>query len=68
MKWAVWGRMYNTGQTCCAAKRFVVVEKLADEFLEKFKAGAHGSEARATRWMQRPHSVPCPRNRPWLTF
>jgi succinate-semialdehyde dehydrogenase/glutarate-semialdehyde dehydrogenase len=24
--WAVWGRMYNTGQTCCAAKRFIVVD------------------------------------------
>jgi acyl-CoA reductase-like NAD-dependent aldehyde dehydrogenase len=33
VKWAVWGRMYNTGQTCCAAKRFIVVEKLADKFL-----------------------------------
>jgi succinate-semialdehyde dehydrogenase / glutarate-semialdehyde dehydrogenase len=38
VKWAVWGRMYNTGQTCCAAKRFVVVEKLADKFLEMFQA------------------------------
>jgi succinate-semialdehyde dehydrogenase/glutarate-semialdehyde dehydrogenase len=37
IKWAVWGRMYNTGQTCCAAKRFIVVEKLADKFLEKFR-------------------------------
>lgn len=36
--WAVWGRMYNTGQTCCAAKRFIVVESLADAFLAKFKA------------------------------
>jgi succinate-semialdehyde dehydrogenase/glutarate-semialdehyde dehydrogenase len=36
--WAVWGRMYNTGQTCCAAKRFIVVESLADAFLERFKA------------------------------
>ena len=38
VKWAVWGRMYNAGQTCCAAKRFIVVEKLADRFLEKFRA------------------------------
>jgi succinate-semialdehyde dehydrogenase / glutarate-semialdehyde dehydrogenase len=38
IKWAVWGRMYNTGQTCCAAKRFIVVEKLADKFLEQFQA------------------------------
>ncbi|UAJ12820.1 NAD-dependent succinate-semialdehyde dehydrogenase [Polymorphobacter megasporae] len=36
--WAVWGRMYNTGQTCCAAKRFIVVESMADAFLAKFKA------------------------------
>jgi succinate-semialdehyde dehydrogenase/glutarate-semialdehyde dehydrogenase len=30
--------MYNTGQTCCAAKRFIVIDKLADKFLEKFTA------------------------------
>src|SRR5580698_3771176 len=35
--WAVWGRMYNTGQTCCAAKRFIVVESIADKFLERFQ-------------------------------
>ena len=33
--WAVWGRMYNAGQTCCAAKRFIVVESIADEFLAR---------------------------------
>ncbi len=38
VKWAVWGRMYNTGQTCCAAKRFIVVDALADTFLAKFQA------------------------------
>jgi succinate-semialdehyde dehydrogenase / glutarate-semialdehyde dehydrogenase len=38
VKWAVWGRMYNTGQTCCAAKRFIAVESLADKFLQKFQA------------------------------
>jgi len=36
--WAVWGRMYNCGQTCTAAKRFIVVDAVADEFLAKFKA------------------------------
>jgi len=35
--WALWGRMYNAGQTCCAAKRFIVVEEIYDKFLEKFK-------------------------------
>lgn len=37
LDWAVWGRMYNDGQTCVAAKRFIVVEELADRFLERFR-------------------------------
>lgn len=37
IKWALWGRMYNCGQTCCAAKRFIVVEAVADQFLAAFK-------------------------------
>jgi succinate-semialdehyde dehydrogenase/glutarate-semialdehyde dehydrogenase len=36
--WAVWGRMFNAGQTCCAAKRFIVVDAIADAFLAKFTA------------------------------
>jgi len=36
--WAVWGRTYNGGQTCCAAKRFIVTDSIADKFLEKFKS------------------------------
>jgi len=37
IKWAVWGRMYNCGQTCCAAKRFIAVDAIADKFLAEFK-------------------------------
>jgi succinate-semialdehyde dehydrogenase/glutarate-semialdehyde dehydrogenase len=35
--WAVWAKMDNTGQCCVAGKRFIVVEALADRFLEKFQ-------------------------------
>lgn len=31
----VWGRMYNTGQVCCASKRFLIHNSLKDEFTEK---------------------------------
>ena len=37
VKWAVWGKMNNTGQCCVAAKRFIVVQELADRFLGKFQ-------------------------------
>lgn len=31
----IWGRMYNTGQVCCASKRFLVHNSRKDEFAEK---------------------------------
>src|SRR5215218_1664455 len=34
---AVGGRLENTGQACNAAKRFIVVDELYDDFLTKFK-------------------------------
>ncbi len=37
VKWGVWGRMNNTGQCCVAAKRFILDEKIADVFLERFQ-------------------------------
>jgi len=37
VEWAVVGRMNNNGQCCVASKRFIAVESIADEFLEKFK-------------------------------
>jgi succinate-semialdehyde dehydrogenase/glutarate-semialdehyde dehydrogenase len=37
VKWAVWAKMNNTGQCCVAGKRFIVVEELADRFLDQFQ-------------------------------
>jgi len=37
VEWGLWGRMNNTGQCCVAAKRFILHEKIADTFLERFK-------------------------------
>jgi succinate-semialdehyde dehydrogenase/glutarate-semialdehyde dehydrogenase len=37
VEWAVVGRMNNNGECCVASKRIIVVDKVADEFLTKFK-------------------------------
>ncbi|HTV32907.1 MAG TPA: NAD-dependent succinate-semialdehyde dehydrogenase [Methylocella sp.] len=37
IKWAVWGRVNNAGQCCVAAKRFILDEKIADAFVDRFK-------------------------------
>ncbi len=31
----IWGRMYNTGQVCCASKRFLVHRSRVEEFTKK---------------------------------
>ncbi len=38
VEWAVFGRMNNAGQCCVAAKRFILEESIADEFVNRFKA------------------------------
>ncbi|OYU83270.1 MAG: succinate-semialdehyde dehydrogenase [Flavobacterium sp. BFFFF2] len=37
VEWAVVGRINNNGQCCVASKRFIAIESIANEFLEKFK-------------------------------
>ncbi|OEY72721.1 NAD-dependent succinate-semialdehyde dehydrogenase [Salegentibacter salarius] len=36
VKWCVQGRIYNNGETCVAAKRFIVVDKVYEQFKEAF--------------------------------
>ena len=42
---AVAGRLDNTGQSCNAAKRFIVADELYDDFLQKFTAKISAVEA-----------------------
>ena len=35
--WAVWGRMNNMGQSCVASKRFIVLEAISEQFIERFR-------------------------------
>ena len=34
----IWGRFYNTGQVCCASKRFLIHNAVKDEYIKKLKA------------------------------
>jgi succinate-semialdehyde dehydrogenase/glutarate-semialdehyde dehydrogenase len=36
--WAVFGRMTNAGQDCAGAKRFILEDTIADEFLRRFES------------------------------
>jgi succinate-semialdehyde dehydrogenase / glutarate-semialdehyde dehydrogenase len=46
LKWALWAKMNNAGQCCVAAKRFIVVEAIADAFLDKFRSAMEDPRAR----------------------
>ncbi|MEM5581479.1 NAD-dependent succinate-semialdehyde dehydrogenase [Roseibium sp. AS2] len=38
VKFSVMGRLYNNGETCVSAKRFIVTDKVYDQFVEAFVA------------------------------
>lgn len=44
VKTSVIGRIYNNGETCVSAKRFVVTDKVYDAFVEKFVAAMQDIE------------------------
>lgn len=45
VEWAVWGKTNNAGQSCVAPKRYIVVDKLADHFLDRFKTALGALES-----------------------
>ena len=42
----VWGRLYNTGQVCCASKRFLLHKDIKNAFVEKLKTRLEGIPVR----------------------
>jgi succinate-semialdehyde dehydrogenase / glutarate-semialdehyde dehydrogenase len=42
VKYSVMGRLYNNGETCVSAKRFIVTEKVYDAFVDAFVAQMKG--------------------------
>jgi len=45
LKWGMWAKMNNMGQCCIAAKRFIIIDALYDQFLEKFKSAMQALKA-----------------------
>ena len=37
VKEAIWGRLYNGGQVCCASKRFLIHNSRKEEFIQRMK-------------------------------
>ena len=61
---AVTARNINNGQSCIAAKRFIVHARVYDEFERRMVKGWSDSRS-ATPWTRTPTSVRSPRRRSW---
>ncbi|MFG1378733.1 NAD-dependent succinate-semialdehyde dehydrogenase [Xanthobacter autotrophicus] len=42
VKWGVFGRHWNGGQVCVSSKRMIVVDKVYDAFLDRYRSGVAG--------------------------
>ena len=54
---AVQGATKNSGQRCTAVKRILVVDSVADRFVEKVAAARERRSSAAIRWTRRPTSA-----------
>lgn len=46
IKETIWGRLYNTGQVCCASKRFLIHKDVKEEFVTKLTETLKGIPVR----------------------
>jgi succinate-semialdehyde dehydrogenase/glutarate-semialdehyde dehydrogenase len=64
VKAAMWGRFHNAGQSCVASKRLIVLEALADRFVEKLE-GAMDRLRMGNPWTRRRRWRPSRPGRRW---
>ena len=64
VKWAVWGKMNNTGQ-CCVRRSVSSSWKNWPTAFSTSSRSALAALKPETRWTRRRRLAPCPRKRPW---
>lgn len=65
VKIGVQARLTNAGQVCTAAKRFILHEKIADQFLSQFTEAFRKVKV-GIRWMLLPNWGRCRRKMRWI--
>ena len=64
---ALQARMINSGQSCIAAKRFIVMAAVARPFMEALETEVNGSKS-VTPWNRQQRSAPSPSGNLWRFF